>query len=93
MPAITSAASRRFGTALRHERRRLDLGDAGCRKQVDQLDLAFGGNESGFDLQAVARDDIVDVDALGHVSTSWSSPWGTHSITPFARNRSTSSAP
>src|ERR1700675_4343328 len=29
-----------------------------------QLDLAFGGHPIGFDLQAVAGDDVVDEDAL-----------------------------
>ena len=54
----------------RHERCGFDLGDTGCGQQVDQLDLALGGNEIRFDLQAVARDDVMDVYALVHMTTS-----------------------
>ena len=67
----------------RHERGRLDLRDAGGGQQIDQFDLALGGNETRFDLQPVARDDVVDEYAFGHDASY---------IAPDARNRSMSAA-
>ena len=61
----------------RDERRRLDLGHTGLRQPIDDLDLALGRNPVRFDLESVARHDIVNEDAFGH-------------IVPAARNRAMS---
>ena len=54
----------------RYERGRLDLGDTGGRKKIDDLDLALGRYPRRLDLETVAGDDIVNEDALAHAFTS-----------------------
>ncbi len=58
-----------LGVAQRGDRLRrdeggdLDLGHAGARQRVDQRDLVVGRHEGRLDLQAVARADLLHVDA------------------------------
>jgi hypothetical protein len=45
----------------------LDIGKAALGQAVDHLDFGGGGHKSFFDLQAVARADLFDIDPFGQI--------------------------